>query len=448
MLNSHTSEKLRAGISTIELARNFQDAILFTHQMGLFYIWIDSLCIMQDDLQDWARESAQMDKIYYNAAIVIAASQAKDSLEGFLDKRTQRSYTPTNMTFSGIYGEVTIYPVPLRLAGDPTRLAEMENEPLTARGWALQERYMAQRTVHFTQDQVLLESKGEVLAEDSGFAVHLPSRSPFALRSRTGKDIAWTQVVERYSKRKLTRAQGKLPALAGLAAYFSSIYEDRTSNQENRYLAGLWSLDLVKHLCWQVPYKQSPQARPGEYRAPTWSWASIDGHITFRKEFIESLIIVRDAQVELERLDNIFGQVTGGRIFLSAIRLKPHAISENGQYFLLSDKGMTFRVDTHWDTEERLTKEEMQHAIIEERFVVVPVAWQKTPKPLEFAGPLCLILTPVRQGIHSIEGILTYKRVGSGIARPDKQSVDLLEVIIPTWTDAFENGDLVDIVVV
>ncbi|KAK6843397.1 hypothetical protein PG987_004257 [Apiospora arundinis] len=417
LLNSHTSTKLRKGVSKGNLPRSFQDAIWLTHQLGLQYLWIDSLCILQDNAEDWARESSHMDKVYQNATITIAASQASDSSKGFLDRNLPRVYTPTQITIGGIHGHALLFPIPLKFAGNPNLLAEMEEEPLTARGWVLQERYMARRTIHFTQDQLFLECEGNLLAEDSGFSISLPMQSPFTLSANTRENPAWTKVVERYSRRRLTREQDKLPALAGMAAYFSSISEDKTSNAGKRYLAGLWSTDIVKHLCWKMAYQDSPGARPTKYRAPTWSWASIDGPITFQEAFSKSLLLIQDTQTELKRSDNIFGEVISGWVFLKAIHLEPKEVSADGRSLGFSENGIRFLINADWDTKQNGTKEQLQQLMIQEKLTVVLVAWQETQEPLALAGPLCLILTPVEHRVHPYHTIPTYERVGSGIAR-------------------------------
>ena len=447
LLNSHTSTKLRKGVSKGNLPRSFQDAIWLTHQLGLQYLWIDSLCILQDNAEDWARESSHMDKVYQNATITIAASQASDSSKGFLDRNLPRVYTPTHISIGGIHGHALLFPIPLKFAGNPNLLAEMEEEPLTARGWVLQERYMARRTIHFTQDQVFLECEGNLLAEESGFRISLPMQSPFTLSANTRENPAWTKVVERYSRRRLTREQDKLPALAGMAAYFSSISEVKTSNPGKRYLAGLWSTDIVKHLCWKVVYQDSPGARPMKYRAPTWSWASIDGPITFQEVFSKSLLLIQDTQIELKRSDIVFGEVISGWIFLKAIRLKPKEVSADGRFLGFFENGTTFWINADWDTNQNGTEEQLQQLIIQEKLTVVLVAWRETQEPLALAGPLCLILTPVEHRVHPYHTIPTYERVGLGTARTIGEE-SLVNIISEVWTDSFEKGDLEDIILV
>lgn len=73
------------GIDWDDLPRTFQDAVITTRAIGIQYLWIDSLCIIQDDLGDWRQESSKMAEVYTNAWLTIAASYARDSTEGLFD---------------------------------------------------------------------------------------------------------------------------------------------------------------------------------------------------------------------------------------------------------------------------------------------------------------------------------------------------------------------------
>jgi hypothetical protein len=64
-----------------------RDAIKTARILGMSYIWIDSICIVQDSIEDWEEESSQMDKVYGQAELVVAASAAQYSDDGFLNER-------------------------------------------------------------------------------------------------------------------------------------------------------------------------------------------------------------------------------------------------------------------------------------------------------------------------------------------------------------------------
>ncbi|OJD40376.1 heterokaryon incompatibility protein [Diplodia corticola] len=126
------------------------------------------------------------------------------------------------------------------------------------------------------------------------------------------------ELVENYSKRRLTYEADKLPALSGVAREMQTMMQDE-------YLAGLWRKDIVEGLCWS----SSPEtpASPSRYRAPSWSWASLDTEIEyyFGGDVDGSYLVdFKDAAVALADT-NPFGEVRDGWLLLSghlkAVRL-------------------------------------------------------------------------------------------------------------------------------
>ena len=146
----------KAYIAYDELPPNFQDAVRVTRGLNICYLWIDSLCIVQDDPDDWSTEAGRMEDVFSHAYCTIAASSAVSSLIGFLGRGRPRDViklsTPT--------GE------PLYLAEniDDFR-ADVETSVLSSRGWVLQERALSRRTIYFTSTQVYWECGDGVICE-------------------------------------------------------------------------------------------------------------------------------------------------------------------------------------------------------------------------------------------------------------------------------------------
>jgi hypothetical protein len=138
------------------LPRTFQDAILVTRAVGLKYLWIDSLCIIQDDAADWEAEAARMGDVFSAAWCTIAASAAKSSTEGFLHPRPARPC----LTIPGAEGE-GLYACPA--IDDFHR--HVEQSTLNSRGWVLQERVLSRRSIYFTTDQVYWECSEGIFSE-------------------------------------------------------------------------------------------------------------------------------------------------------------------------------------------------------------------------------------------------------------------------------------------
>lgn len=264
------------------LPRTFQDAVLVTRALGVPFLWIDSLCIVQDDSQDWAREASEMASVYENAWLTLAATAAPDGRHGlFTDRQGEEvSSSRTPPAPAVLLRSVVDHLEFVSYAeGKPSRAL-----PLLWRGWGLQEQILSTRVLHFTREELLWECRSDMSCECSPRSLGLREigKSLGAARSVWGRDPAetganirdWYRLVEVYVKRDLTYDSDRLPALSGIADAFQ-----RTLTNAGTYLAGLWENDLIKGLLWRV---NSPRPRSPDqtYRThlsspPSWSWASI-----------------------------------------------------------------------------------------------------------------------------------------------------------------------------
>lgn len=210
------------------LSQTFRDAITLTRLLGCRYLWIDSLCILQDSMEDWLRESASMAEVYSQALLNIAAAASKDGDGGLISKARSLATSPCVIKDARGNGIHSIEP-PNRFHGN------VENSPLGNRGWVLQERLLSPRVVHFASDQLYWECCSHTDAEfthlgseaiPSTKGLHDDLHSNASLhnvdlgqdhlrRSRFHK--SWSKLVTRYSRCKLTVASDKLAAISGLA---------------------------------------------------------------------------------------------------------------------------------------------------------------------------------------------------------------------------------------
>lgn len=146
----------RAHIMYDELPASFQDAVRVTRALGVRYLWIDSLCIIQEDPNDWAVEVERMEDVFTHAYCTIAASSAESSLVGFLGRKQQRDVVRIS-TSGGM---------PLYLAEDVDDFRrDVEESVLSSRGWVLQERALSRRTIYFTSTQIYWECGNGVICE-------------------------------------------------------------------------------------------------------------------------------------------------------------------------------------------------------------------------------------------------------------------------------------------
>ncbi|KAH8775892.1 heterokaryon incompatibility protein-domain-containing protein [Hyaloscypha finlandica] len=302
------------------ISKTIQDAFEITQYLGIRYLWVDSLCIVQDDKDDWNSESALMAIVYGNSSINIAASGAEDGTIGcFFDRgeawRCQVSITigEQSLLYDCVSNEMYRY-----------NFADM---PLGRRGWALQERLLPSRTLHFTTTQILWECHQKTTCEvfPDAFPSALSSARVFFRKQPLTRPM-WPWIVERYSRCKLTYCKDKLFAISGLARNIQL-------QSKEQYVAGLWREDLELQLCWhKILDDEGPRYIP--YTAPTWSWASIDGPIDFynRPKSLERehlSIRILKVKVGSAGLDSL-GAVTSGCLDVSCDFLLHAEIIEEG----------------------------------------------------------------------------------------------------------------------
>jgi len=256
-----------------ELPRTFQDAVTVTRDVSLRYLWIDALCIVQDDSEDWEKESGNMAAIYHNAYTVLGADKSSDSHSGFLDASPGGYHgdgeliAAVDSENSMIYARLTFFhnnPCPIFKNGLP--------EPLARRAWTMQEQMLASRMIHFAQKEMIWECNSALLCEcmelDAQYSGSLAQNDKPTLMASPWSSSSfktWYKIVTEVTSRDITKPQDILPCLSGLARRFQDC-------GAGTYLAGLWLDDLLLGLLWTGSDRCS---RVTPYRAPSWSWASV-----------------------------------------------------------------------------------------------------------------------------------------------------------------------------
>ena len=317
----NTLEEHKKQIPWNKMSKTFQDAIDIARKVDVQYLWIDSLCIIQDDYQDWDRESPKMGYIYMNSILNVAAVSAGNGEGGCLTVQSLRKEMsmPLAPNSASTAGRVC-FREPLKRFEDAVNAGS-----LSERAWIQQERLLSRRTLYCAGDQMHWECH-ESCESENGTVVMPANRtktilgfgdpSSLSLVTRDAKSVykRWYRVVEHYSTRKMTMATDKLPALSGLA----SLVANQTGDQ---YLAGLWRRDLVCGLLWYANRSDMPRlVRPSMWRAPSWSWAALDGAATFEirstgEESGQSCIDIVEAVVKLCG-ENPYGMVSSGYIVI------------------------------------------------------------------------------------------------------------------------------------
>ncbi|KAF2396740.1 HET-domain-containing protein, partial [Trichodelitschia bisporula] len=302
-----TLQDRKKAISVSAMPQTFKDAVRLTRTLGLRYLWIDSLCIIQDDRADWEYEAARMAGVYAKSYLTIIASRGASDTEGFLGSRGERRNIPLSTTISGVSGTVYAFYVPQGLAAFNTDHAKMADEPISVRAWTLQERYLPMRKLHFATSQACYECLAHFRTEDgwvqTGTEYSLEERHGPYFQGAPRGSTRWQTILSEYSERKLTNPSDKLPALSGLAQAAKA-----AGLVKGEYVAGLWRDNFVEELGWQGIGGRS--SHPPEPRGPSWSWASVDnGPIgTTNMGSWGDLIEIDDIDVPIKGL-NPYGEV-------------------------------------------------------------------------------------------------------------------------------------------
>ncbi|KAM7208252.1 Heterokaryon incompatibility protein (HET) domain containing protein [Naviculisporaceae sp. PSN 640] len=271
---------LQDGGPVWKLPKTFRDAMSITLSLGLTHIWIDSLCIIQDDIEDWKNQSSVMGLIYKHAVCNIAATWARNGAEGCFNSRNPADIDPGPWVMTLEKGRKKKKKEFRVFRTDYDDL--VENAPLNSRGWVLQERWLAPRQLQFTKDEVYWECSQVVASErfPAGMSDDTVEKPRLDHGDRDDLYFAWARMVESYSRARLTVYTDKTIAISGLA----SEVRDRRKDQ---YLAGLWRRDLQKQLCWSADFLEHRSRRDRQYRgtapyiAPSWSWMSIDSEVDY-----------------------------------------------------------------------------------------------------------------------------------------------------------------------
>jgi hypothetical protein len=293
------------GLPVQSLSKAFQDFISLARRLNIRYVWIDSLCIIQegDDGADWRSEALTMNNVYMHSYCNISADWGSDTRGLFfprdlrvldmpvIDVRFKRENTDSIVTEECLLVESDFWE------------AQVSRSPLSSRGWVVQERWLSTRNLRFGPREVFFECGQHTLCErfpeklpnvlcegdvilKSVFGVSQLFRGPIAGslgQATPGNALydSWEAILSKYSSCSLTYGSDRLIAFAGIANFFRTMLDDR-------YIAGLWLRNLLSEMMWfrdrlattaviddpKDDNRLFEKPQTGQYIAPSFSWAS------------------------------------------------------------------------------------------------------------------------------------------------------------------------------
>ncbi|KAJ4303716.1 hypothetical protein N0V90_002617 [Kalmusia sp. IMI 367209] len=256
------------------IPRTFDDAILITRTLGIRFIWIDALCIVQDSTKEWAQEAAKMKDIYSGSVLNIAACDSPESQGGCFPIKS--SLVKTFHIVPEDRGPGLL----VRLQPGDYRQV-VKGTVLSSRGWVLQEQLLSNRIVSCMSDELhwecnqVHETEAGLHFQSSASGIHYARTTDHGSADLDQGEM-WRIWMKNFSQRDFTYWEDRLPALAGIAELYQTISGDES-------LVGLWKRSILEDLLWIRMGQVSPEhARAiGSAGLPSWSWISCPSRIGF-----------------------------------------------------------------------------------------------------------------------------------------------------------------------
>ncbi|OAL51008.1 HET-domain-containing protein [Pyrenochaeta sp. DS3sAY3a] len=409
-----TTSNFQLGVRALQLSdipKTILDAIVVASKMSVPYLWVDSLCILQDDPEDLKRELACMPKIYKYSVVTLIAGTSSSSHQGFLHDRdfSHRWDTePVRQRYEDEHGERTTI-ILHNLSNHTTP------EPIDYRAWALQELLLAPRALifgtsmlawnclsHTRHESSFRPSENEDMSRLLKLAKHITRKDSLWHENNN----CWISILVQYSQRKLSFADDRLIAIAAVAEEFGVA-------KRWDYAAGLWR-QAIRETCTWFYKSHMGNCRPNKYRSPSWSWASIDSEISLyfsHLPFFDIIDVVTEpATQELPYGNTKSGYMTvSGKVVIFHLRRGSNTKDRHTQAFLSLDRGIL--CDIYLDAPE--DDLEGWHECVEWKGDLTILGSRSDPDSEEFPA---LILKPVSitENIYQRVGIL-FDEVGSEV---------------------------------
>jgi hypothetical protein len=316
----HAKNQLKTLTSNIQLHRNLikfstatpvvQDAVTTARALSMRYLWIDALCITQDDGADWAKESGKMGTTYTNAYVTFCTLTSTSCMEGFLTRPSAVNINFSSRRRPSVQGIYSLRHQSGTTGCEYGAVDIEENDfehagTWSKRAWTLQEQHLSKRRLYFGSSRIYLHCSEDEISEPRDYGKYQKGHHHNSFRDhvqhfKKDQDVRllhqhWYKLVDGYLDRQITYRTDRLPALSGLARIMAVELGDT-------YLAGLWKNDLPRGLLWTrdwsnedwsslrnrlAPGKLKPYIAPSRswdwtsydevYLAPSWSWACILG---------------------------------------------------------------------------------------------------------------------------------------------------------------------------
>lgn len=293
-LNTKTMGGMFRSLAESKLSKTHRETIAVARALGIQYVWIDALCIVQDNPADWEFETKRMHRVYGNAALTIIAGRSAEAKSGFIHSQLRQPARSCAIPMGTASHQGCLFAALPRAR----RVG-----PVTMRRWCYQEKLLSRRILVFGEEQLFFQCRTGTQYEDGESVLHHAADATLSLAvfrpladTNVDADPAerrewtlcrWYEILRQYTARRLSNPHDIFAAIASVAALANETLQ-------SRYLAGLWETDLPRGLLWKPRYQAEEGpfpsvARPAPtrltssspvIRAPSWSWAAVDGPVS------------------------------------------------------------------------------------------------------------------------------------------------------------------------
>ena len=316
------------GFSVTVLPRTLQDAVKLTHELSVKYLWVDSICIIQDSEDHRTYQLSRMGEIYMNATLTICAARCSTADGSFLEDRADAATgVHKNLVFFNILqledADVSSGPRSKKRVQAVGNLWLMESnvpflkDPISHRAWCLQESTLSPRIVYYERLRPIwrcngcIEGDGGPEVDGAVFPLNqtvlnqaIHHRQALAKDARYSSEmdktaivrdihLNWQRTLEDYTMRELSFDHDKFPAIGGIATEIFKLTGDA-------YAAGIWLSTCLQDLMWTTKKKEWLH-RSAERRAPTWSWASTNCPIRYDAVTEDAVAVARVIRCNISR---------------------------------------------------------------------------------------------------------------------------------------------------
>lgn len=267
------------------MPRTIRDTINLVRDLGEKYVWIDSICIIQDSDRSWALNSRIMDQVYGNAYLTICAADGDGADAGLQILNTDRGSTEAIMKEQFRSQNITQYARDIRLMSTQPAENYIRNSVWNTRGWTFQERLLSPRNLIFAGGRMYFQCRctaksADIISEDesAGWSVEFQDSPLLMLQNLKTRPLSvYKQSLELYMTRQLTHAKDILAAFTGMGNLVCNALG-------GSLVYGLPSSHFDWALLWEPRAAAVRRPNEGTEEFPSWSWCGWKNEVMEYKE--------------------------------------------------------------------------------------------------------------------------------------------------------------------